>query len=233
MKNMNLSKILYMRGLQCKKSLWLKKNKSKVLTPVDSEKQSLFNAGYEFGAKACKLFPNGKEIIFKGSTFNQKLSLTKKWIDEGIENIYEATFQYQGILVMVDILHVKNDGSFEIYEAKHSKYMRDVYIDDASIQYYVISGLGYKVSKVSIVHRNDEDENEDATNIFSIVDVTNSVISLQENIEINIDSFKKVLAQKREPKVSMGNHCTNPYPCDAIEYCSHTQTSRNIFDFFR
>ncbi len=32
---MNLSKSLYARGLQCSKSLWLKKYRSNVLTPPD------------------------------------------------------------------------------------------------------------------------------------------------------------------------------------------------------
>ena len=84
---------------------------------------------------------------------------------EGVENIYEATFNYQGILVMVDILHINNDGSVEIHEVKHSKEVRDVYINDAAIQYYVINGLGYKISKVTIIHRNDE--TNDTKNIFS------------------------------------------------------------------
>ncbi len=166
---MNLSKTLYIRGLQCEKSLWLKKNKSRVLTPTDSQTQSLFDAGHEFGAKACKLFPNGKEIIFKGTTFNQKLSLTKQWIDKGVENTYEATFKYQGILVMVDVLHY-----------------------------------------------------------------TDKVVSLQQSIPMNIERFKKVLFQKNEPKVNMGDHCTNPYSCDAMAYCKHgRQPLTNIFSFFK
>ena len=46
--------------------------------------------------------------------------LTKQWLSEGVKDIYEATFQYDGVLALVDILHKKEDGSFEIYEVKSS-----------------------------------------------------------------------------------------------------------------
>ena len=75
---MNLSKTLYIRGLQCKKSLWLKKHKSRVLTPPDKQQQELFDEGHKFGNLVYRLFPNGKEIVFKGTTFQQKIKLMRK-----------------------------------------------------------------------------------------------------------------------------------------------------------
>ena len=94
---MNLSKSLYTRGLQCSKSLWLKKYKKDVLTPPDEQAKAAFETGDKVGALACQLFPDGKEIPFKGTTFDEKIALTQQYMDEGIKNIYEATFLYDNV----------------------------------------------------------------------------------------------------------------------------------------
>jgi len=133
MSKMRLSKSLYTRGLQCIKSLWLKKYNKDVLTPPDSSAQAIFETGNRVGTLACKLFPYGKKVLFNGTTFEDKVELTKRWIDEGVINIYEATFGYDDIFVMVDILHINNDGSVEIYEVKSSTDVKPVYLDDTSI----------------------------------------------------------------------------------------------------
>ncbi len=214
-----LSKTLYIKGLQCEKLLWLSKHKPQALTPPGSKKQSRFNEGHKFGALACKLFPNGKEIIFKGTTFDQKIALTQQWIKEGVENIYEATFKYDGILVMADILHINADGDVELNEVKHVNEMRDVYVNDAAIQYYVLNGLGYEVTKVNIIHRSEESENGAFEKMFTIVNVSDKVVGLQNDILNNLNRFRKVLEQKDEPGISMGGHCTSPYQCEAKAYC--------------
>ena len=41
----NLSKSLYTKGLQCTKSLWLKKYKKEVLTPLSEQALSIFKTG--------------------------------------------------------------------------------------------------------------------------------------------------------------------------------------------
>ena len=57
---MNLSKSLYTRGLQCVKSLWLKKYQKDVLTPPDNSAEAIFATGDKVGALACQLFQNGQ-----------------------------------------------------------------------------------------------------------------------------------------------------------------------------
>ncbi len=102
---MQLSKSLYTRGLQCQKSLWLKKFKKEVLTVPDNSAQAIFQNGNEVGALACQLFPNGVEIPYENTTFDEKINLTQDYINQGINTIYEATFKDDGILVMIDILN--------------------------------------------------------------------------------------------------------------------------------
>ena len=87
---MKLSKSLYTRAIQCQKSLWLKKHNKDVLTPPNAAAQAIFQNGNEVGDLACKLFPNGVEIPFENTTFQDKIILTQleEFYSEIIRPIY-------------------------------------------------------------------------------------------------------------------------------------------------
>lgn len=228
---MTLSKSLYTRGIQCPKSLWLKKYNSGVLTPPDEAAQAVFDTGNIVGDLACELFADGKEVPFS-KDYDAMIVQTKEWLDEGVPNIYEATFNYDGILVMVDVLHVMPDG-VEIYEVKSSTSVKEIYLHDVSIQYYVLKSLGFNVKSANVVHidknyvRGDDLELD---KLFNIVDVTKDVTSMQGNIPQILKEFEAHLNDKgNEPNIEIGKHCKNPYECDAKEYCWKTQ--RNIPEF--
>ena len=77
---MKLSKSLYTRAIQCQKSLWLKKHNKDVLTPPNAAAQAIFQNGNIVGDLACKLFPNGVEIPYLNTTFQDKINLTQEYI---------------------------------------------------------------------------------------------------------------------------------------------------------
>lgn len=223
---MNLSKSLYTRGLQCVKSLWLKKYKKEVLTLPDASNEAIFETGNLVGDLACQLFPDGIEIPYEGTTFEDKIILTQDLINQGQKVIHEATFQYEGILVMVDILTIDDD-VMTINEVKSSTEVKEVYLHDASIQYYVLNGLGYDVRRVNIIHINNTYVREDELEIhklFNIVDVTNDVLEKQCNIPSYLKEFQRCLDDKEnEPMIDIGCHCSDPYECDAWNYCWYEQ----------
>ncbi len=94
---MTLSKSLYTRAIQCPKSLWLKKYNPEVLTLPDASAKAVFETGNAVGELACQLFPQGKEVTFNRD-YDEMIATTKEYIDKGVQNIYEATFNYNGIL---------------------------------------------------------------------------------------------------------------------------------------
>jgi hypothetical protein len=228
---MTLSKSLYTRGIQCQKALWLKKYKSDVLTPPDDSALAIFERGNVVGDLACELFPAGKKVPFTRD-YDEMISTTKEWIDDGVSNIYEATFNYDGILVMVDVLHVDSDG-VHIYEVKSSTSVKDIYVHDVSIQYYVLKSLGFNVKSANVVHINSSyvrGDELDIDELFSIVDVTDDALALQENIPHVLREFEECLSDKEnEPHIDIGKHCKNPYECDAKDYCWRVQ--RGIPDY--
>ncbi|MGB5920228.1 DUF2779 domain-containing protein [Arcobacter sp.] len=228
---MNLSKSLYTKGIQCPKSLWLKKYKPNVLTPPDESAQAIFDTGNIVGDFACQLFPDGKEVPFTRE-YDEMIATTKKWLDEKLSSIYEATFTYEGILVMVDILTI-SEGEVSIYEVKSSTEVKDIYLHDVSIQYYVLNNLGYKIKSAHVVHINNEyvrGDELDIYELFKIVDVTSEVETMQTNIPNILKEFETYLSDKEnEPNIDIGKHCNKPYECDAKNYCWKVQ--REIPDY--
>ncbi|WP_122874587.1 DUF2779 domain-containing protein [Campylobacter showae] len=217
---MTLSKSLYVRGLQCEKSLWLKKKKPGVLQAPDDGAQAIFDTGTSVGELACELFSGGERIEYTGD-FNAQIVKTKELIGRGTKVIYEATFCFDGILVMVDILRIYDDG-LVINEVKSSTSVKEVYIDDASIQYYVISSLGYKVSGVNIIHIDNSyvrGEKLELEKLFHTEDVTEQIMQKQAEIPQILNKFEEILSKNVEPEVDIGPHCSDPYNCDAWEYC--------------
>jgi len=74
---------------------------------------------------ARELFPGGRKVSYAASDMPGMARLTKTWIDEGVDIIYEATFMVDDLLVMVDILKVYEDG-VDIVEVKSSTEMKDI-----------------------------------------------------------------------------------------------------------
>lgn len=230
---MTLSKSLYIRGLQCEKSLWLKKKKPEVLQAPDDGVQAVFDTGTSVGELACELFRGGERIEYTGN-FSSQMAKTKELMGRGTKIIYEATFCFDGILVMVDILRVGKDG-FIINEVKSSTSVKEVYIDDASIQYYVISSLGYKVSAVNIIHIDNSyvrGEKLELEKFFHTEDVTEQVKQKQADIPQLLSKFDEILSKDTEPEVDIGPQCSDPYTCDAWEYCWRKQRGIPEYSIF-
>ena len=234
---MNLSKSLYTKGIQCQKALWLKKYNKEVLTPPDDSALARFETGNEVGDLACQLFPNGIEVAYT-TNFDEMIEQTAKYIADGFKYIYEATFSFDGILVLVDVLEIHEDGVC-IYEVKSSSSVKDIYVHDTSIQYYVLSNLGFSIKSANVVHINSSYVRGDTLELdelFSIADVTDEVVVLQENIPSVLKEFETVLADKiNEPNIDIGKHCNDPYECDAKNYCWKIQRQipeYSIFNIF-
>ncbi|MFG5140377.1 DUF2779 domain-containing protein [Campylobacter lari] len=235
---MFFSKSRYTRGTQCAKSLWLKTYKDEVLSTPENTSDK-FKTGNKVGELACELFPNGVKIEFEGSSFDEKYEQTKKLLENNQEVIYEATFCYDGILIMIDILQNTKDGLI-INEVKSSTSLKDVYIDDCALQYYVLSNLNYKIKQVNLIHLNNEyyrGDFLDINQLFKFNDITDKVIQNQEEVRKNLKYFEEILSKNEEPNIDIGTHCFDPYECDGYEYCWVKQRNlcenENVFNISR
>ena len=226
---MNLSKSKYCNGLQCKKMLWLYKNKPEEKEEVNN--QSVFDNGNDVHEVARKIL--GEEINIP---FNEDLTQMIKDTEEVMKQekviITEASFSYENNFCSVDILK-KEGNTYEIYEVKSSTELKDVYVDDVSYQYFVLTSLGLKVEKCYVVILNNRYVRKgklDLNQLFKKIDVTDEVVSKQAQVKQMIKDMNKYMEQKKEPKDDIGIHCFKPYKCPFFKYCTRHLPESNIFE---
>ena len=226
---MYLSKSKYCKAVQCNKILWLDKYKSEVANPVDNS--SVLDNGTKVGQLAKELFGKYLDVTFS-ENLSDMINETKEFLKNDICNITEASFDYNGNFCSVDILK-KNKNKYEIYEVKSSTEISDIYLDDISYQYYVLNGLGLKVTKTCIVHINSKYVRHgdlELDKLFNIVDVTDIVLSKQEEVNNKIDEINKYMDNKKEEDRDIDFYCFKPYECPYFKYCSSNLEEHNVFD---
>jgi hypothetical protein len=215
-----LSKSLFIRGLQCHKSLYLHKYHPGLKDEISEKQEALFQTGVNVGIYAQKLFPGGVEIPFDNVSLSKQIKRTMIEIENGAKVIYEAAFSYDNVFVKVDILR-KTENGWEIHEVKGSTGVKDVHYDDIAVQYYVLKGSGLSVSKTFLVHINNQYVRQgeiEVDKLFTIQDLSNDVIEKQTSIKNEIDKMRRML-KSQEPNIDIGEHCTDPYDCDFCGYC--------------
>jgi hypothetical protein len=225
-----LSKSLFLRGLQCHKSLWLIKNSPELATPPDTSLLTVFEMGKEVGKLARGLFPGGEAVGFEDDR-KKMVEKTQELIESGVETIYEATFRYDNVLVMIDILHRGRKG-LEIYEVKSSTGVKDINLSDLSAQYYVLFGGGLPVTKASLVHINNEYVRKGNINVhelFTIVELTDEVKAYQSDVKDELLRMRTALGPDC-PDIDIAPHCENPYECDFVSHCWEHIPENSIFE---
>ena len=173
--SMNLSKSKYTMGLQCKKTLWLLKNKPDEM--MDVKNDSVFETGNLVHEVARYLFGDHVNISFN-ENLDEMIKDTYLTIDSYKDVVItEASFKFNNNFCSVDIL-VKKNNKYELYEVKSSTELKDIYVKDISYQYYVLTNLGLKVSKCSLIHLNSNYVRVgdlDLNKLVTFIDVTDEV----------------------------------------------------------
>lgn len=231
-----LSKSTFMRGLKCQKSLWLNKYHKEVKDPVSTSQQAIFDRGNKVGQLARELFPNGLDATPDNFwDFRPSIKKTTTWLRSGTPIIYEATFQYEGVLSALDIL-ISEDNKLIAYEVKSSTSVKEEHLHDAALQYYVMNKSGYEPNDFFIVTLNNEYElgrKISLEDLFNTESVIEQIKELQPLIQDSITQCKHTLAVKQLPSVKIGPQCTSPHNCDFMGYCWSDIPSYSIFNISR
>ena len=236
MPSSRLSKSTFIRGLQCKKSLYLYKHHYNLKDPIPSSLQVVFDQGTNIGLLAQELFPNGvdasPENHFK---MVESVGKTRDFISHGQPIIYEATFLHNDVLAALDIL-VKDHDGWKAYEVKSSTKVSETYIKDAAIQYYTITNSGIDLKDISIVHINNQytkDGELDIHQLFTIESVYDQVLEFLPRIPNEVQRLKNVIESPEIPQVDIGPHCSDPYDCDFKGTCWKHIPEYSVFDISR
>lgn len=228
-----LSKSSFLKGLQCSKLLYLYKYHYNYKDPLTAEEQVKFSTGTDIGIFARQLFPGGIDASPKShKNFTPSIVLTQKLIKEGTEVIYEAAFNHKQVLAAMDIL-VKKNNAWYAYEVKSSTRISAVNIQDAALQYYVISQSGIELEDISIVTINNQyvrDGHLDLHKLFSIQSVLKDVLAMQALIHNKVIELKEVLDLPFIPVKEIGEHCFSPYKCNFMGHCWKHIPKNSVFE---
>lgn len=214
---MGITKTDFMRGMQCRKMLWLDKHKPK-LKVIPPEVQRRLDAGNDFGDRAMAMFGDFEEMstYLPGTTIPDTKAMvikTKEHLELGTPVICEAAFSYYNNYCALDILR-KNDCGYDIYEVKNAPQVYDQFVRDVGFQYYIANRCKIKIGRVYIVtHGKDED------NPFVINDVTDMAKSYAEWVNDNIWDLNRMQKEREEVQVDVGEQCYKPYECWYYGYC--------------
>ena len=217
-----LSKSTIMRGCQCTKNLWLHKFHPELKDEQDEAQTAIFQQGTDIGMLARGLFPGGVDATPPTHFEYQKsVADTARYISEGATIIYEAAFQYEGVMSAIDIL-VKKKNKWYAYEVKGSTKVKDTFVQDAALQYFVITNAGLALEDICIVHLDSSYIRKgelDIDCLFSKPSVKKEILALQPFIAAKVAELKKVIQLKAPPAVEVGTQCNKPYTCDFTGFC--------------
>ena len=227
------SKSQYIKFLNCPKQFWLYKNKYNEQTAPSDFQQHLFDQGKEVGAYAYKYFPKG--VLVENGWQNPQNALKKTQELLATQNyIYEAAFEYNNLIVFVDILDKNTDGSYNIIEVKSGTGLADSYYDDLSVQKYVLSNCGLKIHACYLMHLNNKYiKTTDEINVKELFVLEDLSVDLKpfSEIEENLKQME-ILAKAEEPKniLKVKKICDN---CSFKDYCWADLPEISIFNIPR
>lgn len=204
---------------QCPKRLWLSVHR-KDLIEIDEATQARFDTGNVVGDLACRQVENGVMISMdRGAT--SALEQTRELIACADRPIFEATFQHEGVLVRVDIMHPDGEGGWHVAEVKSTASRKDYHIADLATQVWVLEGAGVSIASTSIRHI-------DTSFVYTSPDDFRGML-----VDRHSDAEVRPIAEKRhdvvsaaretlngdEPLIEPGPHCDDPFSCDFKAYC--------------
>lgn len=194
---------------------------------VSVEQQAIFNRGHAVGNLAHHLFPGGADAS-KGVKQRSKDALLKTLdlIQKGEKIIYEASFQHDGVWVIADIIVLEETG-YKVYEVKSSVSISDTYMNDAALQYHVISNALKQINNLELldfilvyVNKNYVLKGAfDVKRYFLFREMKAYCEEQNDFVQSRIIKAKLTLENGKIPAIDTGEHCFNPYPCDFKSTC--------------
>lgn len=218
---MGITKTDFMRGMQCRRMLWLDKHKPG-LRVIPPEVRKRLDAGNDFGDRAMAMFgPYEEMTVYRpGTQIPDKRKMTEntaRHLAMGTPVICEAAFMNYNNYCAVDLLRRTEDG-YDMYEVKNSPEVHEQFIRDAGFQYYIVSRCGVRIGRIFIVTHGPDEEHP-----FVPVDITEQAKGLFPWINDNIWDLNRMQKEPGEVMTAPGEQCSVPYECWYYDYCHGTR----------
>ena len=136
--------------------------------------------------------------------------------------LFEATFEYDGVLVRVDILERKGRKGWQAYEVKSATSVKEYHLGDLATQAWVMREAGVKLAGAAIRHIDTGFVLEYPgyyDGIFADSECLNHVETVIAARPETVRQVRQVLAGP-EPKTAPDEHCTKPFTCEFVDWCT-------------
>src|SRR5262249_27212222 len=144
--------------------------------------------------------------------------------DRNVGAIFEAAFEHAGVRVRVDVLERLGPRTWGLREVKQGASVKDVYLDDAAVQRFVVEGAGVRLRSIEIVHVDRAyvrgDDGIDWQRFFCRADVKAETAALLPDVPARVREFRRVLARRAAPEMEPSPHCFDPYDCEFWDHCT-------------
>ncbi len=234
-----LSKSKFLSGLQCHRRLYLEIHQPALATPPDASTQAILDMGTEIGILAQQRFPGG--VLVKTGFRQREAAIAETSAllqDSGIPAIFEAAFEYEGVFVRVDILERVQNGEeksslWRLIEVKSSTRVKDIHLDDLSIQSHILQGAGLRLDATCLMHINTgylhQGREIDLRVLFSIENVSEAVADRRRRVPERLVAMKAMLLNSESPVIEPGHQCHAPYECPFWSHCTKEKPPRWIY----
>jgi hypothetical protein len=232
-----LSKTTFLRSVQCHKSLYLNRYKPELRDPPDLSQEPVFRTGKEVHTIARQLFPGGV-VASSEESYDPKtwLQRTRALMKEGVAVLFEAAFEHDQVLVIVDILERVGGTKWKAIEVKSSTSVKDPYDWDVAVQYHVLSNAGIELDDFCILHINNKYVRRgdlDIEALFTSSSMFDLAREMEPEVSRRIGEAKAVLSELNVPDIDIGPYCDEPYACDFQGYCWRHIPENSVFTVAR
>jgi hypothetical protein len=221
-----LSKTKLLSYLQCPKRLWLEVNRPEVAEQSDESEPSI-RVGYEVGEIARQLYDQkhqGAVVERENVQLGAVLRHSKELLRSAAP-IFEAGFMAAGAMAFTDILLPAGGRSqqrWRMVEVKASTSVKDYHRDDIAIQAFVAKRAGVPLSAVAVAHVDNAwvyQGDEKYEGLLREEDLTEEAFCREHEVETWVREAQKVAVSPKEPAITTGRRCGDPFDCPFLSYC--------------
>src|SRR5574340_47455 len=234
-----LSKSRYLSGLQCHKRLYLEIHAPALATKPDAATQAILDMGTDLGELARQRFPGGRLVKAGYRQSQEALEQTAALMqDPTVPAIFEGTFQFNHVLVRVDVLervgvNEQGESTWRLVEVKSSTKVKQTHLDDLTIQSYVLEGAGLSLADICLMHVNTQylfdGRQLDLTQLFALRSLSETVRPRLSEVPARLAAMQAMLEKLSAPTVAPDEHCHSPYECPFWAHCTKEKPPRWIY----
>ena len=227
-----ISKQKFLSGIKCDILFWnsLFGDESQSFSTKNESNYIRNNIQTETFIEIIKsFFKNHYEIPFAGSIQKAKLE-TEKSIPVQ-EVLLNGIFIKNSLFAKTDVLKKNEDGSWNLYEIKHSVSIKKDYYAGSFFQKKVLELSGLVIQKCFIIQPNDKyilDGEFDIEKFLLFTDITEKVNGGKKLFNETLDKLVHILETKTRPVLNTDNSCSTAKIC-TLKTCWKQPENMDIF----